>query len=295
MPDLRLEIPCADEDEFFARLADRVAQRGLRFPTATPQPPGTAVKVALELKNGETLAGDGVVDAHVELDGRPGVNVRILRFAPRSAPAPALAADEPGAAAEGPPALPDGDEPLGAILFGDAEGVASEPVPASFGSSTVSGEIFATVSRRTERARRAAIAVALAALLVAAAGLAAARWLLPPAPGAAVAAHVQAADRLVGEGRLAGRDGAIEHLLAAQRVSPADPDVQRRLSQIADLLEALAARALERGDVAVAAVHLGWAAQAAPDRPSIRARLDAIGRHDAPGRPPAAPRAPAAR
>jgi len=37
------------------------------------------------------------------------------------------------------------------------------------------------------------------------------------------------------------------------------------------------ARALDRGDLAVASIHLGAAQLAAPDRPSIRAKLQRIG------------------
>jgi hypothetical protein len=189
-------------------------------------------------------------------------------------------------------ALPAGDEPLageplGDVLFGDLG--ADEPMPGLpdgfvFGASTVSTEIAAAVGRRTARAQRAAIAVAIAALLVAVAGLAAARGLLSQGPEAAFAAHVEAADRLVAEGRLVGKDGALEHLLAASRLRPDDAALAARLSRLADLLEALAARALERGDAAVASVHLGWAARAAPERPSIRAAQERLARRAAPGR-----------
>lgn len=203
----------------------------------------------------------------------------------------------PGAAPDGTPDLPSGDEPLGELLFGDLEVLEPEPPRDAFASSTLSGEIFATVSRRASRARRAALVVALAALVVGAGGLAAARWLPSFGAEAASAAHVEASDRLIAEGRLVGDGGALEHLLAAKRLRPGDAAAEARLSRIADVLEALAARALERGDVAVAAVHLGWAAQAAPDRASIRARLDALAQRVPPsGRAvPAPPRTAGAR
>jgi hypothetical protein len=139
------------------------------------------------------------------------------------------------------------------------------------------------VNRRAARVRRAAFAMAVAALVVGAAGLAAVRWLQPVGPEVATAAHVNASDRLLAEGRLIGKGGALEHLLAAKRLSPDDAATNSRLSRAADLLESLAARALERGDVAVAAIHLDWAERAAPDRASIRAKRSAIAKRASAG------------
>ena len=42
------------------------------------------------------------------------------------------------------------------------------------------------------------------------------------------------------------------------------------------MLETLGARALDRGDLALASVHLSGAALAAPDRASVHARLAAL-------------------
>lgn len=172
-----------------------------------------------------------------------------------------------------PPPLPRGDEPLGELLFGDAPELALEAPRDAFGSSTVSGEIFAAVRRRTVRLERVALGVALAAVVVGAAGVAGARWLRSTDADAVAAAHLEASDRLVAEGRLVGDGGAIERLLAAKRLRPQSAAADGRLARIADLLEALAARAVERGDLAVAEVHLGWARQVAPDRASVRAAL----------------------
>lgn len=308
---LRLRVPCNDQGEFWSRLADHVAQRGLRVPTDAPKPIGSHVTVALEFKNGETLTGEGVVDAHVRMDARPGVNVRILRFreaararpAPRPAgtartPAPELPEittpppvrgtaleeivfDEP--LGDGPRcAGPLGDEPLGDEPLGPAAGYAAPTF-----ASTVSAEIVAAVRRTTRRVQRGALVLGAAALAVALAGLGAVRWLGPATPDAVWSAHMDASDRLLAEGRLVGRDGALEHLLAAKRVRPDDTSTARQLSRVADLLEALAARALERGDVAVAEIHLASAERAAPGRASIRAKREAITRRTAGVKPPA--------
>ncbi len=271
VPDLRLKIPCNDEGDFHARLADRIAEQGLRVPTAVQRSVGCRVTLALELRNGEVLTCEGVVDAHVRMDAGPGVNVRILRFAPGGAGRAPPGATPPDASA----AMPAGDEPLEDVLFADADEVASDAPPAVFGSGTLSGEIVQIVNRRAARVQRAAIGMAVAALVIGGAGLAVARS-LRPAGREAASAHVEAADRLLAEGRLTGKDGALEHLLAAKRLRPDDAATNGRLSRVADLLEGLAARALERGDVAVATIHLASAERAAPDRASIRAKLDAI-------------------
>lgn len=286
VPDLRLKIPCDDEQDFYARLADHVAERGLRIATDEQRPIGTRVTVALELRNGGTLTGEGIIDAHLRMDARSGVNVRVLRFAGGRGRAPSRASST--AAPEEDAALPVGDEPLGELLFADVSEVAPEAPPAMFGSVTTSGEIVAAVRSRAARVQRAAIAMAAAAVVVGAAGLAVVRWHRPAGPEVA-AAHVEAADRLLAEGRLTGDGGALEHLLAAKRLRPDDAATSRRLSRVADLLEGLASRALERGDLAVAAIHLAAAGLAAPDRASIRAKLDAIAKRTSANESPAPP------
>jgi hypothetical protein len=161
------------------------------------------------------------------------------------------------------------DVDLGDLLFGDAPGD-GRTGPVAY---TVSTEIAAAVDRRAARFQRAAVVAAVLAAVVAVAGVAAARWAGGPGDvRAAAAAHLQAADRLLADGRLTGKDGALEHLLAARRLRPDDPGTAARLERIADLLERLAVGALERGDLAVAAIHLGAARAAAPDRPSLRAK-----------------------
>ncbi len=306
-PPLRVKVPCDDERDFYARLADRIAANGLRVPLDQPRLVGTRVSVALEFRNGGMLSGEGVIDAHVRLDERPGINVRFLRLDPPgelpappqprtySRPAPPAAAPKPTPA---PPSEPS-DSPLESPFESPPEAgsraeddgpfanVVDEALPGerpAFPESlTGSAEIIAQVRQRIARVERAAIAMGAVALTLALGGYAIARHLgTPPSPDAAVAAHVEAADRLLSEGRLTGEHGALEHLLAAKRLRPADPATRARLVRVADVLESLGARALERGDAAVASIHLASAKLAAPDRQSIRAKLERLDRQRSP-------------
>ncbi len=274
---LRVKVPCSDEGEFYARLADRIAENGLRVPADVPPAIGSHARVALEFRNGGVLAGDAVVEEHLEVDARPGVKVRFLKLDRPRLAAPAAPAAPPAARGAPPPEVPLDD-----ALFADAAPSDGQTGALSF---TVSTEIAAAVDRRTVRFQRAAVAAGMLAVAVAVAGVAIARWSGPSTPDAAAAAHVQAADRLLGEGKLTGKDGALDHLLAAKRLRPDDPVTARRLARLADLLERLAAGALDRGDLAVASIHLAAARAAAPDRSSLRAKqaeLDRRARSPAP-------------
>lgn len=278
---LRVKVPCRDEGDFWARLADHVATNGIRIPAEVPRPVGARVRVGLEFKDGQTLSGDGVVDSHVDLDAGRGMCVRFLKL-DRAAAAPLPPAGG-GASASAtpklPPALPRPEAPLEEELFDDvAVGVAAPAL-----NPTVSGEIAAALTRRGARLRWAAIGIVAAALVVAILGTVAASRLGAPSPEAVVAGHVAAADRLLAEGRLVGEGGALERLLAARRLRPGNPATAERLSRAADLLERLAASALERGDLPVASIHLASARLAAPDRASIRAKLAAVERARAAG------------
>lgn len=287
---LRVKIPCRDEGDFWARLADHVAKNGLRIPAEVPRPVGARVRVGLEFKDGRTLSGDAIVDGHVALDAGRGMSVRFVRL-DRDEPVGPAEPPEPALAAAAPPPLPARDEPLDeAELFGDLEEAAA---PADLNASA---EMAAEVARHGARLRRIAIGIAAAAVAAAVLGTAIARR-VGPGEEARVTAHVAAADRLLAEGRLVGDGGALERLLAAQRLRPGDPATSERLSRAADLLERLGATALERGDLAVAAIHLADARRAAPDRPSIQAKLAAVERaRVAPAaRPPATPAAAPAR
>jgi len=269
-PDFRVKVPCDDERDFYARIADHIAARGLRVATGDLRPLGTRLQVAVEFRNGRTLQGEAVVDAHVQLDAGPGVNVRILRFA-RDRDGPA--------AARGPPPLPRSPE-VAAAPIEDAWSVANaEDAPQEHPPSwsTASAEIGAMLRRRVGRFQRAAFATLAAALLLAAAGWALVRHAGGPMTADAVAAaRIRIADRLVDEGRILGTSGALEQLIAARQLRPDDPTTIARLVRLADMLEALGAGALERGDLPVASVHLAAAELAAPDRASIRVKRAAL-------------------
>jgi hypothetical protein len=266
LPAVRVKIPCDDARDFDARLAGHIAVKGLRIPSETRRPIGTRLRVALELRNGETLCGDAFVDGHVQIDARPGMSVRFVRPPGPEEPTPVgaedLVTDEPR---EAPPVT---DEPR------EAPPDAPPPLPGApadaLGSSA---EILAAANRQVGRLLGGVAGLAALALVLAATGYAVGLQLARRSPAAIAAARVAAADRLLAEGRVLGKDGALEELLAARDARPKDPVVAARLTAIAGLLESLGARAIDRGDLAVASVHLAAAALADPTRESVRAKL----------------------
>jgi hypothetical protein len=256
LPAVRVKIPCDDARDFDARLAGHIAVKGLRIPSDTRRPIGTRLRVALELRNGETLCGDAFVDGHVQIDARPGMSVRFVRPPGPEEPTPVgaedLVTDEPREAPpDAPPPLPGA--PADAL-----------------GSSA---EILAAANRQVGRLLRGIAGLAALALVLAGTGYAVGLGLAKRSPAAIAAARVATADRLLAEGRVLGKDGALEELLAARDARPKDPVVAARLTAIAGLLESLGARAIDRGDLAVASVHLAAAALADPTRESVRAKL----------------------
>jgi len=342
LPALRVKLPCQDEKEFFARIADTIAEKGLRIPSSNLRPVGTRIRLVLEFRNAQSVTGEGVVDAHVA-GARPTMNIRILRFErsqPGAGPAPGQAAaaapaqavtpapaepvaDAPAAAARPPapetsfaslfeegrktPAPTAGDDiprppPDDTRQLEPLHGEGAAPAPPGDAAREVPpeptpGPARASAAAREEGAlpaasRRAIVAAAIAAtvLVVAVLAYSFARGPSspavppPPAPAAPAALDTRLADGIaladarLSEGRLAGPDGALDHLLAAKALAPDDPRVKERLALLADTLEKLGARALERGDVAEAEVHLAAALQAAPDRASVREKLDSLAR-----------------
>lgn len=333
LPALRVKLPCQDEREFFARLADAIAEKGLRVPTPNLRPVGSRVRVVLEFRDGETVGGEGVVDAHLEGE-RPGMNVRLVRFErqpPREVPVPTPSGPIPAltplpipatpAASSEPPAPPAPESSFESLFEDEPEPAAPpdptpiprppvdgtddlEPlydVPAAPAEATPGPEA-APAPRRTSvppSTRRAVLASVAVGAAVVVAALAytlsrrpatddgAARAAPVPAPAAVapaaappidprIAERIALADRRAAEARLAGPDGALEHLLAAKGLRADDPRVTERLALLADTLEALGARALERGDAAEARVHLAAASRAAPERTSISEKLEAL-------------------
>jgi len=186
-----------------------------------------------------------------------------------------------------PPA--EGTEDLEMLYEVPAHGAepAPEPTPEPRTvPATAAGPKHSSIPTASRRAALAAVVVGAVLVLGILAYAVARRPAGPPAVPAAAAAsaaddaalasRIAAADRRMSEGRLGGPDGALDNLLAAKALRPDDPRVKERLALLADTLETLGGRALDRGDVAEAEVHLAAALQAAPDRPSISAKLEAL-------------------
>ncbi len=329
IPALRVKLPCDDEQDFYARYADAVAEKGLKVPTANLRPVGSRVRLVLEFRNGQTLSGEAVVDVHVE-GPRPAMVVRILKFersrpavTPAPAPtaaraaAPALApaaphAPEPATPAPGPaeaapetsfeslfaeereteaaPRPPDEATRQLEQLYDDAS-AAPGPRPDAAPEPTPEPRTVASAGASLPAASRRTVIVAVVAAGALVVGVLAYSFARRPAAPAATATgpapspaaaeapladRIASADRRLSEGRLTGPDGALDQLLAAKALAPDDVRVKGRLALLADTLENLGARALDRGDVAEAEAHLAAALLAAPDRQSISAKLEAL-------------------
>lgn len=98
--------------------------------------------------------------------------------------------------------------------------------------------------------------------------------------GAAVDRHLALAEERLAAGRLAGPSGdeALDHLLAARALRGEDARVRERLKALADIFEDLGERALARGDIAEAAVHLQGVVLADPSREVAARRLQDLER-----------------
>jgi hypothetical protein len=103
IPSLRVKHPSQDGAQFLERHAARVASTGIQVPTANQRPIGSRVRLILELKSGEFVVGDAVVEAHVRIRDTPGILLRYVRLheggivfplpsGPSPAPRPASAA-----------------------------------------------------------------------------------------------------------------------------------------------------------------------------------------------------------
>ncbi|HEX9051032.1 MAG TPA: hypothetical protein VF841_10905, partial [Anaeromyxobacter sp.] len=185
---------------------------------------------------------------------------------------------EPAAPPPRPPA--EGTESL-EPLYGTGE-----PTPAPQAPPAGKGGSLPAASRRAMLIATTVAAILGLAILAYAVARRPAAPLPDPAAVAAdaeaqIASRISSADRRISEGRLSGPDGALEHLLAASALRPADARVKDRLRLLADTLEMLGARALERGDAAEAEVHLSAAKRAAPDRRSIASKLEAAAKMSA--------------
>ncbi len=93
----------------------------------------------------------------------------------------------------------------------------------------------------------------------------------------ALEGHLERFDAQVASGALSGPGGdtALDHLVAARALAPADPRVRERSKGLAHVFEVLANKALERGDDAEAAVHLQALLLADPQMPGVAEKLKA--------------------
>jgi hypothetical protein len=234
--------------EFHARLA-ATSREGSPHPERDRRPIGSRLRIASDGERRDATATPS--DAHV-LEGRSGVSVRFLR-----------------------PPGPEEPTPVGAedLVTDDPPGPPPIPVAAQADSLGASAEIMAAANHHVARLLRSVAALSALALVLAAAGYAIGLRLAKRSPAVVAAAHLASADRLLAQGRVLGKDGALEQLLAAREVRPEDAVVTARLTRMAALLESLGARAIDRGDLAVASVHLRPpAALADPMRESVRAK-----------------------
>ncbi len=80
LPSIRVRLPFQDRREFLTRFAPVIAAKGFRIPTSKLRPVGSEIRLVLELRNGEVVSGDAVVEAHVQVGGGPALSVRYRRL-----------------------------------------------------------------------------------------------------------------------------------------------------------------------------------------------------------------------
>lgn len=80
LPSIRVRLPFQDRREFLMRFAPVIAAKGVRIPTSKLRPVGSEIRLVLELRNGEVVSGDAVVEAHVQVGGGPALSVRYRRL-----------------------------------------------------------------------------------------------------------------------------------------------------------------------------------------------------------------------
>ena len=80
VPTLRVKHPSVDRAQFLERYAARVASTGIQVPTANQRPIGSRIRLILELKSGESVVGDAVVESHVRIRDTAGILLRYVRL-----------------------------------------------------------------------------------------------------------------------------------------------------------------------------------------------------------------------
>lgn len=249
------------------------------IPTSTPAPRAPPRPELLDLLFGEDAP------APAPSAPAPGAPASDPFGAPAAAVAsaadPFAAASEPAVVAlpaRGPDAHAPGpvDAAPGAPPQGDADPGRPPGPPAE--RSEVALLALPRPSLAARLTRPNAIA-AVAVLALAAAGAVAAQRHATEVESA-FAARLSGADERIRAGRLAVPvgDAALDHLAEARRLLPEDPRLASRGKALADALEALGRRAVERGDLDEAAAHYRGALRADPARASARAQLETIAR-----------------
>ena len=101
IPTIRVKHPSLNREQFLERYAGRVASSGIQMPTANQRPVGSRVRLILELKSGESVVGEAVVESHVRIRETPGISLRYVRLHeggivfPLSSPPPSPALADP--------------------------------------------------------------------------------------------------------------------------------------------------------------------------------------------------------
>src|SRR5512138_1486108 len=80
LPGIRVKLPCQGEQEFQQRYAPGIAANGFPVPSAKLRPVGSRVHLVLELRSGEIVSGEGVVESHATGGARAAMMVRFERL-----------------------------------------------------------------------------------------------------------------------------------------------------------------------------------------------------------------------
>jgi len=104
LPSIRVKLPSEGERDFLQRYAPTIASKGLTIPTANLRAVGSRIRLTLELKSGEVVSGEAVVESHLVTASRKALLVRFLaldegsivfQFSGPAAASPSAAASPP--------------------------------------------------------------------------------------------------------------------------------------------------------------------------------------------------------
>jgi hypothetical protein len=157
LPSIRVKLPSEGGRDFLQRYAPRIAEKGLTIPTANLRAVGSRIRLTLELKSGEVVSGEAVVESHLT-GPKPALVVRfasldegsiVFPFAGQpaasagAAPPPAATpAPVPAAAARPAPGAPRQESGELEDLFGPEDAAVPrppEPAPGAEGPPGAEG------------------------------------------------------------------------------------------------------------------------------------------------------------